>query len=70
MPDMLLYVVGNYEKAEVLEQEAHWMVTNGRKMYFILRFPTSDCILEYFVNSDVQRARKYYGGSCYGLSIV
>lgn len=36
-------------------------------MYFILRFPTGDCVLEYFVNSDVQRARKYYGGSCYGL---
>lgn len=32
MPDMLLYVVGNYEKVEMFEQEAHWMVTNGRKM--------------------------------------
>lgn len=39
-------------------------------MYFILRFPTGDCVLEYFVNSDVQRARQYYGGSCYGWSMA
>lgn len=24
MPNMLLYVVGNYEKVEMFEQEAHW----------------------------------------------